>query len=156
MDKHKSCSVQHTCYHGSLKKKLVVIWKKINFKVSHVYNSVLFNMIWNCFIFCQFFLRTLKFFFVPWHVVIHHFRLLYTKLKEIHIYRIKNINNLTNMQMMLVLTIFEFFLDLRAWDCISHCRESIGCNMDHCYILMPLLLKYLLNHNMLNLYFTTI
>jgi len=56
------------------------------------------------------------------------------------------------MQMMLVLTIFEFFFELRAWDCISHCRENIGCSMDHCYILMPLHLKYLLKQAMCSIY----
>jgi len=56
------------------------------------------------------------------------------------------------MKMMLVLTIFEFFLELKAWGCISHCRESIGCNMDHCYYLMPLHLKYLLNWAMCSIY----
>jgi len=56
------------------------------------------------------------------------------------------------MQMMLVHTILEFLLELRAWDCISHCRESIGCNMNHFYILVPLHLKYLLNEAISSIY----
>jgi len=67
---------------------------------------------------------------------------------------------LTNVQMnemILVLTIFEIFFESRAWNCISHCRESIGCNMDHFYILKPLHLKYFVeSSNFFNLYFTTI
>jgi len=38
-------------------------------------------MDWNYFIFCQFFLRTPKELFVPWHVGIHHSRLLYVKIE---------------------------------------------------------------------------
>jgi len=113
---------------------------------------VLSATIWKSFIFCQFFLRTLKKLFAPWHVGIHHFKLLY-----------KNWRKFTlefTFKEFIILTIWRtckwcwssqylnFFLELKVWECISHCRESIGCNMDLYFILIPLHLKYLLNWTM--------
>jgi len=72
-------------------------------------------MNWNYFIFCQFFLGILRKLFVPWHVVIHHFRYLYTKIwRKLTFIGIRISNNLTSMQMMLVFTIFEFFIGIES------------------------------------------
>jgi len=82
---------------------------------------------------------------VPSHVGIHHFKLLYKKiegnlhLKNLKYYQFDKQANDVGSQYL------KFFWELRAWDCINHCRESIGGNIDHYYILMPLHLKYLLN-----------
>jgi len=122
---YKSCSMQHIIHqYGSLKRKLVVPFERNNSKVSHVQNLVLYAIIWNYLMTCQFFLWTsnkicyaLACWYTSFQIVVH-----------------KNWRKLTFIEFK-IFTIWQtckwcwfskysnIFLKLRAWNCISHCRE---------------------------------
>jgi len=103
--------------YGSLKKKLVVIWEEINFKVSHL--GFVCRNLKSLYILSNFSFRNDVYQNAKTQNCLNQ------KLKEVDMFRIRNVHNLTNMQMMLVLTIFEyFFLALKAWNCINLCRAK--------------------------------
>jgi len=135
---YESCSMQHASYHRSLKKKLVIIWKKINFKVKTRFCLTYLELLYALSIY----FRTPTGFFVPWHIGIHHFR---TKMKgSFYFIEIKILTIWQICKWCWSLQYLNLFLEFKVWGCIRHCREGIGCNMDHYYILTskcPSLLK---------------
>jgi len=134
-----------TRHRASVTKKIVVTWKKINFKVSHVKYSICSTWFGLTLSFANFVLELWNFFcalacwYTSFQIVVHKNwrKLSFIEFKITTVWR--------TCKWCWFSQYLNSFLELRAWDSISHSKESIGCNMDHCCILMSLHLKYLLN-----------